>query len=660
MNFQSKLLVVMLFSCVLFTLTCVSATDNNTEMLSDDGDFHPFTELKQSISEAEGELNLTCDYKYDEGYITVRKLSEFTINGNDHVIDGLNDSDAIRFYSNRAVTVNNITFQNCVNASLDIMTPVIFNNVRFINCSAKDHEGFVMNSANVIFNNCTFEMNDGDYFAVYLMADCTLINNSLFNGGCLDHGFVAANRASLYVENSTFSNAFSKMATAINYKGLNLTVKRSKFINLHASLSAGAILCKYFAKENDGYDSFIPSDPFLIEGCEFINVSSQIDGGAVYFDLDSASEHLTKTLNFFNNNITGCKSKYGAGLVSLGGIINICNSTFKDNYAGFEGGATYTSWAHVNLINSTISNNTAEISAGAIYFDKGKLTITDSNLTDNRAVKQLDKTANAIYASDVEAVFSNSTFENGGIGVYANFAKDYTMENITGGDTFSMNNTDYIVSVENKGIALTFINNSIAVEDLPSRFDLREWGWVSPPRTQGDNDDCWAFATIASIESSLLKATGELYNLSQNYVQKLQLKYYSIGDLRISLTGFAYSGLGYALSWYGVLPADSGYDDRGMILDTDFDDERIHVQDAMIILGERADTINLIKEAILKYGAVSVQKILSYDLPPFNTTGEDIAVMDHGIHFVSIIGWKDSQSQPKGNDSNESSVEAYG
>ena len=73
------------------------------------------------------------------------------------------------------------------------------------------------------------------------------------------------------------------------------------------------------------------------------------------------------------------------------------------------------------------------------------------------------------------------------------------------------------------------------------------------------------------------------------------MKYAQNGDLRVSLTGFSYSGLGYALSWYGVLPQDAPYDDRGMISDTDLNDPRIHVQDAMIIFGGRNDTQVLLK-----------------------------------------------------------------
>lgn len=195
-------------------------------------------------------------------------------------------------------------------------------------------------------------------------------------------------------------------------------------------------------------------------------------------------------------------------------------------------------------------------------------------------------------------------------------------------------------SVETPGIKLNLTKNEIIVDTLPSKFDLRDWGWVSPLKFQGDNFDCWAFATVASLESSLLKSTGQYYNLSQNYVQALQVRYYPYGDLRISLTGFGYSGLGYALSWIGALPMDAIYDGRGILMRTDFDDARIHLQDAMIIFPGENDTSESIKRAIMKYGSVTVQMVFENNetyVP--NTTGDDIALSNHYIHFVSIIGW---------------------
>ena len=651
MRLKYNFIMLLIVICFLLSLAAVSAGDNQTDVISTEGDYHSFNELNESICKSETELNLTYDYKYDEDSgcsIKINKSEEFTINGNDHIIEDINGTNTLSFNSPQKVIINNLTFRNCADTLISCKSPVVFNHVRFINCSGPAESVFLNfeEQGNVTFNDCVFQMRSGNYFIINSERTALTFNNTLFNGGEFARSTIGINRGNLLVENTTFVNMTSHLGTAINYKGWNFTIKKSRFINLTA-VSAGAILGKYFPKEDES-SQYFPGDPFLIEGCEFINLTSINNAAAVYFDLDSGAQHFKQTFNMFNNKFTNCRSAFGGAIVNLGGILNIANSTFENNYASFEGGAIYTSWSNLNLVNVTLFNNAAEKNAGAIYFDKGELTINRSYLIGNKVVGKSADGAQAIHAHDVGLFIENSTFDNGGISVYADFASDSKIVNVTrNDDVFSLNNTNYIVSVESKGIKLNLTKNSIIVDKLPSKFNLYDYGWVSPNKTQGDNDDCWAFATAGAIESALLRTTGVLYNLSENYVQKLQMKYVPNGDLRISLTGFSYSGLGYALSWYGVLPTDIPYDDRGMAADTDFADERIHVQDAMIIFGGRNDTVDLIKWAVLKYGPVVVQISLSENnsTPEVNSTGEDIAVMEHAIHFVSIVGWDDDYTE---------------
>lgn len=86
---------------------------------------------------------------------------------------------------------------------------------------------------------------------------------------------------------------------------------------------------------------------------------------------------------------------------------------------------------------------------------------------------------------------------------------------------------------------------------------------------------------------------------------------------------------------------DNVYDDRGMIIDADADIERIHVQDALFIYTGMNDTIDLIKRAIMKYSAVVVQAYVEPPEEKIPTEGDDIAIMDHDTHFISLIGWQD-------------------
>ena len=139
------------------------------------------------------------------------------------------------------------------------------------------------------------------------------------------------------------------------------------------------------------------------------------------------------------------------------------------------------------------------------------------------------------------------------------------------------------------------------------------------------------------MECSLLKSTGKLYNISENNIQNVQLKYNPIGDTRNNITGFAYSGLGHALSWNGiVMSQDDPYDQRGMISEVVETDDRIHLQDAKIIFGGKNDTVDSIKRAIMEYGSVSVQFTPTHD--PYNFDDQ----AEQPTHFVALIGWDDT------------------
>ena len=49
----------------------------------------------------------------------------------------------------------------------------------------------------------------------------------------------------------------------------------------------------------------------------------------------------------------------------------------------------------------------------------------------NKVKNELGDAFNCIYANDVFAVISDSIFDNGGVSVYANFADNSKLENIT-------------------------------------------------------------------------------------------------------------------------------------------------------------------------------------------------------------------------------------
>lgn len=129
-----------------------------------------------------------------------------------------------------------------------------------------------------------------------------------------------------------------------------------------------------------------------------------------------------------------------------------------------------------------------------------------------------------------------------------------------------MNNTDYDYNVENSQTTLTIINNTITVENLPARFDMRDWGWVSSVKNQGDMGGCWAFGTTGALESSLIRYANITSDFSENNLQNTMLRYSRYGNTGATEGGGVELAMGYYVSWMGAFPADfDAFDQLGKI-----------------------------------------------------------------------------------------------
>ena len=620
-----------------------SESESGSDNLGDDSqeDYKSFDELYRDMMASDGTFNMEHNYKYmesDEIDDFDIGFEEFVINGNNKIIDGSKCGFSFDISNSEGnVIINDLTFINFSNSILKVYGKLTLNNVNFTgNDNLKDEMVSVRLHAQLIVNNCDFKSNINSS-AIYASASTVYVYNSNISGNGSAASAIYHDRGQLFIENSSFDGFSSNIGGIINYKGDHFSIKNSRFMNSFADFNGGAIIAKYFPL-GDEFDSvYTISDDMLIENCSFSNVSSAHNGGAIYLDLDSGSKYIPQGLNIIGSNFTDSSSDFGGAIAIMGGNLSIADSIFKNCSANSLGGAIYAAWINLTINDSLFSNNTAKLNASAVYFDYGKLVIDNSNFTGNQVNGPSTDLANTIFANDVDADIENSVFDNGQIAVYANFASNSNIKDITSSDLILMDNKDYVVSVENRGIKLNLTNNSLVVDELPVKFDARDWGWASPLKEQGDNFACWAFASAGALEGSLLKATGVLYNISENNIQNLQLRYYLYGDKRNNGTGFAYSALGHALSWFGVVMSeDDPYNERGMISKVVETENRIHLQDAKFIFGGREDTVELLKEAILKYGAVSIQfDVSTFDYNYYDTENQP-------THFVALIGWDDT------------------
>ena len=644
----NKLIVLSLILLILFTLSAVSAEKNitnftsNGDLLTSDSPNANFNDLNKDINESTNELKLTHDYVYDEGNdinftdgINVSK-SNFLLDGNGYSIDGNGKARIFNITGNN-VTLKNLIIKNALNGAVSFVQPnaeYYLDNVTIQNSSSKyDSGGIELSAANLVVNNSKFISNTGTYSSDIFFNEKSNVTvvNSTFEGGIESKwSHIYFSSGALIVDGSTFANSRSSYANAIYGEDGRVTVRNTKFRNLTVLNSAGAIGVKYEVN-------------LTVEDCEFTNITSGKDGGVIFADIGQGYVTIA------NSKFHGCFAAFGGAVMQLRAELNIINSTFEDNIAMYDGGVLWTSYADVSIENSTFKRNNVvkedlEI-GGVLYFDKGDILIKGSTFIDNHGSNKGD----AVFTYDSKLTLQNNTFKDNGNALYSVFStQDIAEDNKFNNDLVSVNNTFYATIVVNDGIELTLINNTpYKFDTLPDKFNLKDYGLVGPVRDQGNMGACWTFATSGALESALLKATGKLYNFSQDNIQNTMLQYSIYGVDGILEGAQQSTGVGYLVNWYGPYPTDlDRYDELGKVsTHINMANESIHVQDVVFFPARQNATDNYIfKKALMDYGAFLVAIYSGENSKYYNeTSAARYYNGTKGInHAVTLVGWDDN------------------
>ena len=362
-----KIMIVMLI--LIMSVGVVCAAENITEdikyddsqdilestqeyVVAVDDSPQSFSQLNEEIINATGNyLKLNADYKFNsssdsEGGIVIRN-DNFVLDGEGHTIDANNQARAFVILGTN-VTVNNLTI---------------------INANSQAGSAFIIPSGSLTTNyvnidNCTAVR--GVVFTEFMSSSKELV-----------WGFVYGRLgATITVLNSVFANTRSQYSTAI-MSDKSTIIKNSKFINLYANFTAGAVAVKGIKEDA------------VIENCTFVNVSSSKNGGALFID---TYDTVFKPVSITNSTFTDCNSGFGGAIMALGGNITIKDCNFTNNVVLFDGGAIYTSHSIMTISNSIFNANGGYGSVigrdsygGAIYGDVCELNLYDSKLVNNFA-----------------------------------------------------------------------------------------------------------------------------------------------------------------------------------------------------------------------------------------------------------------------------------
>ena len=422
-----------------------------------------------------------------------------------------------------------------------------------------------------------------------------------------------ASECSVNLNNCTFINNTAEYGGALYMDYGYLTVTGSSFINNTAYNYGGAIAVEYNQRTT-------------ILNSRFENDKSTNDaGGAIYL---RESPMTGNNLNF-----TNCQATFGGGLTSLKSDLSLRGVIAENNTAEYNGGAIFHMYGTFSLMNSSFDNNNAH-NGGALFIDNStSLTLITTSFTNNKA----EYCGGAVYS------------------LLNNLKKGNSVKDVITGNSFSNNTAafkddEYEVShVELKigdGNYTMFKVNETEVTTLPSYYSLLDYGLVTSIKNQQTSGNCWAYTAIATLESCILKASGDSYDLSEEHMKNI-IELYSDYGWAMDTNGGGYDEMpiGYFVSWLGPInETDDLTDDKSTL--SPMLNSLMHVQN-VVYLGRETYTDNdAIKEAIIKYGAVATG--IYYDDGYRNGKSYYYyGSSSYGNHAVTIVGWDDNYSKNK-------------
>ena len=614
---------------------------NDAQEVISDAPEGSYNDLSKNINESSDSITLESDYKYKDTD-TIKHIEftnrNFTIDGNNHVIDA-DGKTAIFKMTGGNLTLKNLVLKNTNATAIELRNGILNTiNVTFINTKSNDVGGAIY-----AFNSTYYSTNDkftdnsakDAGSAIFASSSRIHIKNATFtNKNPIRWSLIYGSDSLINVSDTTFANATSRYATAIYNLGI-AEITRSKFINLRANATGGAVAVK--GDREDGFAQLV------IINCEFTNVSAGRNGGAIFADIAADSDTRGKgEVLIVNTTFNKNTAEFGGAILQLGGALGLINSTFTNNTASENGGAVYTSRTNVMINDGTFTNNRARETdgcGGALYLDHAETIIANSTFTDNSAGK-----GEAIYCYEMMYIINNATFKNNKI--YTRFDDDGS--SITNcGEEYkdTINDTNITYHIRYNGDPIILNPQPINGNATDPYFNLNNLGLVTRVKDQGSMGSCWAFGAAGAFESAYLIATGIELDISENNIKNLCLPYSEYGQLTNTEAGNMITTAAYFVSWLGAInTTDDLYDELGKVSSIQYGPQTVRTVNAVFI---NIKDQNAIKEYLTKYGAMNLFLYGANSRDhSYNSTYHSVYNNKYwGNHYVTLVGWNDTFSK---------------
>ena len=655
MQFYKITFLFFIFSIILISPIFASDVDNDFDdglMLEESNLISETTNIEvyfDSSVSVDGNGSQENPYKYlnstslNKAYIAYLSDGEYTFDSqnftviNDLILIGNNPKNTIinnfkinndYYYFN--LTLRNITFNN---AHILNFGKLNIENCFFINnndCLLESYKFLDSNNSKVLIKNCTFSNISSKNSIIYI-GNCDIsIINSLFNNNYYTLSGIISFNSNVYLNHSNICSNFCDYYGFIYSNNNNNFLINSNFFNKSAHY--GGVF--YSLNSN-----------LIMSDCNFSSNSANLSGGVLY-DADSSLINITDC-DFFNNsahyggviggymnssiNINTSRFSCNFCVFDEGGVVyinesslNVFNSSFTDSFASF-GGVICNLKSNTTIKNSIFKDNSAKYDGGVIYNMYSILNISDSIFESNFAFN-----GGGIYFDNSTGIINSSEFVESSI--YSFYKNNLILDNLE-----YFNVSDY--SLNHVSDNRIFVGNYSNINNLTDYFDGRSLGLVSSVKNQNDGGNCWAFASLSTLESCLLKInSSNTFDFSEENMKNTIARFSDYGLNTFTNGGGNFLTVsGYLSSWLGPVNETLDVYCPTSSLSPIFDSE-LHIQNIYYV----PKNVDSIKEAVFKYGAVFYGFL--YNSSYLNGASYNCNNYTGGGHAVSIVGWDDNYS----------------
>ena len=430
------------------------------------------------------------------------------------------------------------------------------------------------------------------------ISDCSFINCSGDYGGAL---YFSAGSTSV-ITNTSFTNCSAQFGGAISFSNVSLIdITDCSFKYNNAEVLGGCI--------------FGSIGSVSVRKTSFSNSNAKYESGGAISILSTnfIAEYIE---------VTDCVSEFGGAVTLLNTNSTISKSRFRRNSALYDGGAIFAMYGNITLEANNFSDSLAR-RGGGVYTSLTNFYLTNNRFTNNSATA-------------AGAVFSMTT------NLKENSANIYDNNHGNPEDLYQCVNDNLTIFAE-KYYQFTYQDSED--EPLPGYYSMIDEHLLTPVKDQGTEGNCWAFSAMATLESCILKASNITLDLSEANLKNLMAVFSDYGRrIMVNDGGVDEMTFGYLASWLGpIFEEDDNYNIHDYL--SPLLQSQLHIQN--IIMFKRTDFTDndAIKDAIIRYGAVSTGMYYDYAYLKNRTSYYYDGDSNSSNHAVCIVGWDDSYSK---------------